>query len=115
MAEQPQPTPQPPPPPPPPPAPPREPAPPPARREPQPPAEADPNETMWAVSNLPNAQVAFYEKDPAHPGGQAWVAASAPAIDGDPLVYTPSEIAKTPAAMTALYERRIKEGEAPPK
>ena len=56
-------------------------------------------------SNLPNDQVVLWERDPAHPDGEAYIA-------GDTTVV----VAETPAVSRLLAEKKIvKSGKQPAK
>lgn len=43
---------------------------------------ADEQKHIWVLSNRVDDRVVLWERDPAHPGGEAFVASSAPALVG---------------------------------
>jgi len=65
---------------------------------------------IWVVPGN-NRQVGFHEANPAHPGGEAWVAGDA----GSDKKPEPVQIARTSAASLAISKGRIREVSAPAK
>lgn len=65
------------------------------------------NKTLWVKTAMPIApdggsEIAFYERDDAHPGGQAWVASDKPVEVGD-----------TDTVRDAIRAGRLQETKAP--
>ncbi len=59
--------------------------------------------TIWVVSNRKDDRVVLFERDPAHPGGEAFVGGSGPA-----------EVAKTPEVQRLLREGLVVQIPEPP-
>jgi hypothetical protein len=79
---------------------------------------ADPTPIIWVRSTRRDARVCLWERDPRHPGGEAYVAASQGVPDGfgtAQIENLPVQVARTPAVQAAIAAQdivEVPEGEA---
>ncbi len=64
---------------------------------------ADEKKTVWVISNRKDDRVVLFERDPAHPGGEAFVGGS-----------TPAEVARTGSVERLLHQGLLVEIPEPP-